>query len=244
MYSPRNPIYIALLTMVFAAFCGDARGEDAAKTSANAPQARPMELTKLLSLLPACPDTWVMKRSQARTLYLEGMEAYAMREYKEFVLPKEKRAKDAPKPETVVMVIRDTCGQGPHIEPFREETAPTSGGDFELGKWNRFPAMLVRMGNKRKALRILVADRFVVEVVYSGNNLRALKWWLERCKLKTLSQAKQRIPLVINEHVKLRFLDELHPERTRSYSVPIEPGESAGKNVIPNPEKPQKIVSE
>lgn len=180
-----------------------------------------MELSNLLNLLPTCPDTWIIKRSQARTLYQGNLETYAIREFEEFVLPDAKKSKNAAKPERVVMVIRDTCGRGPHVEPFQEETAPTSGGDFKLGNWNRYPAMLVRMGKNRQALRILVADRFLVEVVFSGNDHRALKWWLGRCNLKALAEAKPRIPITIRDQVMLYFLDELHPERNRSYSVPV-----------------------
>ena len=240
----RCSIFTSVLAVVFAGPCLQVVAEDAKETPVIKTHPRPMELSELLSMLPACPDTWVVKRSQARTLYQESLEAYAMREYQEFVLPGLKKSKDERKPETVVMVIRDTCGLGPHIKPFREETAPMSGGDFKLGNWNRYPAMLVKTSNSRRSLRILVADRFVVEVVFTGNNFKALKWWMERCKLKALTEAKERIPVTIRDQVTLHFLDELHPERTRSYSVPIEPEKPDESAVASSLDKPQEIASE
>jgi len=244
----RASICIPILAMLFVGLCPNAIGDDTAETPVIKSQPQPMDLAKLLSLMPACPDEWVISRSQARTLYQGNLEAYAMREYKQFVLPGKQRPVDAPKPETVVMVIRDTCGLGPHIKPFQEETAPTSGGDFQLGKWARYPAMLVRMSKDRRALRILVEDRYIVEVVFSGNNLKALKWWLGRSKVKELVAAKDQSQITIRDQVALNFLDELRPERNRTYSVPIEPEKpDNSEETEPQDEpqdKPQQIAAE
>ncbi len=229
----RSHTHTRNLAVLIVFFCRSVTGLGVETSTESHP--RPMELPKLLNLLPTCPDTWLLKRSQARTLYRGSLEAYAIKEFQEFIPPDKKKTNSTRKPETVVMVIRDTCGIGPHIEPFRKETAPTFGGDFKLGNWDRYPAMLVRLGKNRTALRVLVAERFVVEVVFSGSDLRTLKWWLGRCKLKTLAEAKPRIPITIRDQVMLHFLDELHPERNRNYSVPIEP-------VKPN--KAQEIASE
>jgi len=244
MILSRKPLAMLILTVMLASISFSSIAESTLKAPLIKSRARPMELTELLKLLPTCPDTWIINRSQARTLYQDNLEAYAMREFEEFIPPSVKGAKDAPKPETVIIVIRDTCGQGPHLEPFREETAPTSGGDFKLGNWNRYPAMLVRMGAKRQALRVLVGNRFVVEVVFSGNNLKSLKWWLERCDLKTLAHAKQQRQLIVNDQVALDFLDELHPERTRSYSVPLETKKPDTKKPAASPEKAPEVVSD
>jgi hypothetical protein len=232
-----------ILATSCAAQCLNAAEEESKPSAATLTQPRPMSLTMMLSLLPTCPDTWVMKRSQAQTLYQGNLEAYAMREFEEFALPIAQRPKNAPKPETVVMVIRDTCGRGPHIAPFLEDTAPTSGGDFKLGNWDRYPAMLVRMSKNRRALRVLVADRYVVEVVFSGSNLRPLKWWLGRCNLKGLAKTKQHSQITVQDNVNLYFLDQVHPERTRHYSVPVDSEKPDDSAVASRQDKTQETAS-
>lgn len=190
-------------------------------------QPRPTELAELLKVLPACPDEWAIKRSEARRLYREHLEAYAVREYEKILPPEEPGQKVAPKPEVVVITIRDTCGSGPHIEPFRKENAPVQGGDFDLGSWKQYPAMMVRLGPDRRALRVLVADRFVIELAFSGNNPRALNLWMKQCDLQALARLVNEESITIRGEVVLRFLDELRPERTRIYLVPAAPDRPA-----------------
>jgi len=228
-------IFVSILTMTLSGLCLNAIGEELAKTKKAKLQPLPMDLIELLNFLPACPDKWVMKRSQARRIYRDNLEAYAVREYEKPVESQVKGTENAAKPETVLIVIRDTCGLGPHIKPFREETAPAQGGDYKLGNWDGYPGMLVRLGNNRKALRVLVADRFVVELVFSGDNPKSLNLWMERCKLKALARAKKEALITIRKNVALKFLDELHPERTRRYSLPVEPGKPDVPAVMSQP---------
>ena len=194
------------------------RGDVVEKT-----QEKPLQPKDLLAMLPPCPEEWVLKRSQARTVFRETLGAFAMREYEEVITELEAARSSEPlKPETVIIAIRDTCGCGPHLAPFRKETAPPRGGDFKLGAWNRYPAMMVEMGKERKSLRILVKRRFVVEVVFSGDNLGALDKWLAHCDLRALTAPRKKSAVTIKDRVWIKFVDELRPERSRAYFDPVD----------------------
>ncbi|MCB1237654.1 MAG: hypothetical protein KDM91_21495, partial [Verrucomicrobiae bacterium] len=68
------------------------------------PRLSPLAPADLLKVLPKCPEEWLLKRSEARTLHEGHLESYAIRVFEEFVGPD--RRDEAP-PETVVMTIRD-----------------------------------------------------------------------------------------------------------------------------------------
>ena len=165
-------------------------GEEGAKVGESQLQPPPMDLQKLLGILPVSPEGWRIKRSQARTLYRENLQAYGMREYEK--IPSDE-AKERPPAEKVVVVIRDTCGMGPYLAPFRNKGASQVGGDFEKSEWNGYPAMLVKLGKTRSAFRILVGERFVVEVIFSGEDLDVTERWLAACKLGALEQIEKRV---------------------------------------------------
>ena len=82
-----------------------------------------------------------------------------------------------------------------------------------------------------------------VEVVFSGSNLRPLKWWLGRCNLKDLAKAKQQSQITIQENVNLYFLDQVHPERTRHYSVPVDSEKPDDSAVASRQDKTQETAS-
>lgn len=243
MNPSRATIPPAFLTLAcagaFVLLAGQEGGDTSSSESAES-QVRPLELGKLLAVLPACPEEWTLKRSRARTLYLENLEAYAMREY-EKVVPEEETKKGAEKPETVILAVRDTCGAGPHIRLFQEETAPPPGGDFKLGAWGNHPAMLVSLGDARRALRILVNDRFVVEVVFAGDNRDALQSWMAGCNLDPLIEADNDRRITIRDRVWLRFLDEINPDRSRRYPVPVHTEGTDESDLNPDPTIPPNM---
>ena len=220
-----SPLWFALLTMAGTV----AVGEEATSVSPPRSQLQPMQLPKLLRVLPDCPANWVMKRSQARTLYQDHLEAHAIREY-EKISPAggTQSGKEVPKPETVVLAIRDTCGIGPHLEPFQKENTPPPGGDFKMREWNDYRGMLVSLGNNRTAFRILVGDRFLVEVVSFGDDVKTHNKWLEATNLKALTQTGNENRITMSEPVWIDFVDELHQERSRRYPVKSESEKADG----------------
>lgn len=184
-----------------------------------------MDPAKLLDVLPKCPEEWELLRSEARTLVTTHPESHAIRVYEEFV-PPERRAEI--KAETVVMTIRDTGRRGPQLEPFRKENLPKPGepgsGDADvrmLGNWGRFPLILVKLEGGRNALRVLVKERFVIELSFRGNNLRPAAGWFNACDLERLLNDTDA-PIATDSRVVVEeFVDELHPEKNRRYVRPI-----------------------
>lgn len=197
---------------------------------------QPVAPARLLEWLPKCPETWVLKKSQGQTVFRSHLESHAVREYQVFRVP----GKETVLPTDVMVVaIRDTCGQGPLLKPFRRESNPGSGGDLSLGRWGDFPAILVRMGPGKQSLRLLVADRFIIEMIYAhgNNNIRAVRPWLSGCDLKAMQTAEQETRPPILKRVLLEIVDELNPKRNRRYSAVVNSSKKAPAE-SPNSEGP------
>lgn len=185
----------------------------------------PVDPAKLLAVLPKCPEEWNLLRSEARTLVTTHPESHAIRVYEEFV-PPERRPEI--KAETVVMTIRDTGRRGPQLEPFRKENLPKPGepgsGDADvriLGNWGKFPLILVKLEGGRNALRVLVRERFVIELSFRGSNLRPAAGWFNTCDLAGLLSAPDALVETDSRVVVEEFIDELHPEKNRRYVRPM-----------------------
>jgi hypothetical protein len=239
----RTGIFAMAGTILF--FGSDAGGEEKQEAEKKPSEDRvplPVAPSKLLEWLPACPVEWELLKSQGRTLFQTHLESHAVREFRVFHVPGEDL--EAP-PDVMVVAIRDTCGQGPLLEPFLKENAQPLGGDMRLGKWGDNPVNLVRVGPDKQSLRLLIAGRFIVEMVYptKNNNLRAINPWMKACNLAAMKSAKQETRPPILNRVLLEYVDELDPTRSRRYSlVPSPATEPPTEGPASSDQPPPKAV--
>lgn len=178
----------------------------------------PMHPKSLLGILPKSPDGWKLKQSEGRTVYGGWLYSMAARKY-------ERPADDAtPLPAVTQLSIRDTVRHPASLAIFRARSeAPGSGGNIRRFKVDDYPAVaLLSSGDEKKwSLRILVNERFVIEVRLEGQPEADAEKWLKMCNLAALKRAPEKRAGKPLEVVEIVQIDELKPARSRSYRMGI-----------------------
>jgi hypothetical protein len=190
-------------------------GPVAPRTRADAPPSLPASPTDLLQVLPQAPDRWTMTQSQAKTVLAGWLQTRAVRVF----LPPPP-VDGTPAKGSVEIAVLDTGGFRQSLGDFAD-FKPGKNGPIERLLIAGYPALQIPdlQGNPR--VQILLASRYIVEVKIIGLPAEKIESWLRALHFDTLPRQASADGSALPSVVSLSSIDELHPERNRTYSVSI-----------------------
>ncbi|MFT5470843.1 MAG: hypothetical protein ACI8UO_005974 [Verrucomicrobiales bacterium] len=143
-----------------------------------------------------------------------------MREFTEILPPDiEARTKT---PLKVMVEIRDTAENENQLRPFRLTPEQLLASGLRRGQWKGHPMILLKDGDaEREAIRILLRDRWILQLVYPGRDLDAAQRWLDGVDLTKVGGLNFRRYPKDQQAAPIQMIDELKPTRNRRYLVSI-----------------------
>ena len=171
----------------------------------------PFEPAQLLATLPAAPPEWTVVRSEADSSLGDWMETKATR-----VFSAPPAATSGPTGEAEISVT-DTAGFPPSLANFANFTAGKS-GNVEKKLTGSLPTIVVTTEEGRQLTQVLVSGRYIVEILLTRSTPSRIEDWLRGFRFDLLPP-KSVTPTARPREFRLSHVDELHPEKNRSYSV-------------------------
>lgn len=177
----------------------------------------------LLSVLPEALPRWEVTRSEGRSYVGRGFFSQAKREFTE-ILPPEV-AEKTKTPLKVVVEIRDTAENENQLRPFRMTPEQLLAAGLKRGEWKGNPMILLSDGDaEREAIRILLRDRWILQLVYPNRDLNAARRWLDGVDLAKVRALNFRRYTKDQDAAPIQIIDELKPELSRRYLVSVTRG--------------------
>lgn len=180
------------------------------------PRVFPFEPAQLVTVLPAAPADWKVTRSTADGSLGEWLETRATRVFQ--APPHPGAAADAPLGEVEVSVV-DTAGFPPSLAAFADFKTGKS-GVIEKKLLGSLPAIAIAGEGGRKITQILVSTRYIVEITATHLPQHRIEDWLRGFHFDLLPAASPT-PRTRPQEFRLTHVDELHPEKNRSYLVSL-----------------------
>jgi hypothetical protein len=178
----------------------------------------PAEPQVLLKALPGPTVTgWKVTKSVGEGRFSSWLKTNATREFEKTALGK---SDDPSNPPQTRLTIIDS-GRLPSMTAVFHNFEPGEYEDFTVTNYERYPAVIIQGGAKGIMVKTLVDDRFVIELVLQGQDLGVVKQWMEGCDLDGLAKLPDVEADGVPEVVMNVIIDELNPERSRSYEVGI-----------------------
>jgi len=188
----------------------------------------PVAPSELLSVLPAAPQDWTLATSEAETSLDQWLRTRATRVYKVATPPNGAAAPAIPANASVEISITDTGGYASTIADFAD-FKPGKTGPLERLYISNLPAQVLSISSDEVLTQALAAQRFLIEVTIKSLPNVKVDAWLRLLRFDALhlpATAQTTLPVP----VRLALVDELHPERNRSYTVH---GGTAASNATP-----------
>ena len=198
----------------------------------------PLEPRDILPYLPAPPAPagaakWEITRSSARSNFTDWLTSSALREYRFVPPPDPQKPGAAPEPpQTTRIVITDT-GYWPSYRTYFQGFTPGKSGDAEKFYLGEFPALQVfspapleettpgtsAKPRLRGRFLVLVKNRFLVEIVTTNQERKALSEWVARVNISKLNSVPDTSTSKVPNPVPIVKIDELNPKNSRSYPL-------------------------
>lgn len=177
----------------------------------------PFEPVQLVAVLPAAPADWKVTRSVADGSLGEWLETRATRVFQ--APPPESGARaDAPPGEVEISVV-DTAGFGPALAAFAD-FKPGKNGAIEKKLFGSLPALVITGESDREIVQLLVSARYIVEITFTHLPQHRTEDWLRGFHFDALPAASPT-PTTRPREFRLTHVDELHPQKNRSYLVSV-----------------------
>jgi hypothetical protein len=190
-------------------------GPIAAVTRADTPPSLPASPANLLQVLPQTPNRWTLTQSQARTVLSGWLQTRAVRVFQ------------APPPTdgttavgSVEIAVLDTGGFRQSLGDFTD-FKPGKSGPIERLLIAGYPALQIPDLGGNPRTQILLASRYIVGVKIIGLPAEKIEPWLRALHFDLLPRRTSADSDALPTVVTLESIDELHPERNRTYSVSI-----------------------
>jgi hypothetical protein len=200
-------------------------GPIVAVTRADALPSLPASPADLLQVLPQAPDRWTVTQSQAKTVLAGWLQTRAVR-----VFQPPPAADGTPAAGSVEIAVLDTGGFRQSLGDFTD-FKPGKNGSIARLLIAGFPALQIPDSEGNFRTQVLLASRYIAEVKIAGLPAEKIESWLRALHFDTLPRQTSAGAGALPSVVTLLSIDELHPERNRTYSVSIStpPREAPGK---------------
>jgi hypothetical protein len=194
--------------------------------------------SKLLPLLPLLPSElsavmpnevkgWQLKQATAKNTYTKWLQTRAIR-----VFESQPRSKEDV-PLTVRVKLTDTGRFYPAIQHFRSLAKLEDDGTGADPLRRRFAGLRgseQRFPDGRTQVKVLIEGRYIVEFLLpDGFRDAQLDLFLDAFSFNTLKGKKERSVKKLPTTYTMHSIDELHPERNRSYQMAIITAEEVNK---------------
>ncbi|MGI8438131.1 MAG: hypothetical protein ACR2NX_14745 [Chthoniobacterales bacterium] len=174
----------------------------------------PLEPDQLLKFLPVAPAGWQLKKSTAKTFFVEWICSQATREFERIPPP---NAPPAPAQSTTVTLV-DT-GYFPAFN------GPFDG--FRVGKYGAFESLMIgnmrarrsKMAADRESLQASVRGRFIVSVEVKNQPQTNEQAWLSTFNFPAINAIPDTGAETLPQPIKLKMIDELVPARNSTSTV-------------------------
>ena len=177
----------------------------------------PFEPAELLLALPSTPDQWTLVRSDAELSLGRSLFSKATRIFQAPPSPADATGNAPPPPGEVRIAVVDTGGDAPSLADFAD-FQPVRIGTFEKKLIASLPAIIQSDDHGRQTAQILVAARYLVEITLTHLPRQRVEDWLRTFHFDQLPP-KSDTPSTDSHAFLLTHIDELHPERNRTYTV-------------------------
>lgn len=175
----------------------------------------PFSPSELIQALPQATDDWTLTRSDAETTFGNWLQTRATRTFQ----PVSKSADTPPKGEVEISVI-DTGSYPSSLVPFAD-FHPGKLGSIEHLLIAGYPAIQVPDPSGYVLTQVLLASRYIVEVKITDLPTQKVDAWLRQLHFDALPRQASVPAGALPQDLRLTSIDELHPERNRSYSVSV-----------------------
>ena len=166
---------------------------------------------------------WEVTRSDGRSYVARGFFSQAKREFTE-ILPPEV-AEKTKTPLKVILEVRDTTENENQLRPFRMTPEQLQAAGLKRGQWKGYPMILLSGGDaEREAIRILLRDRWILQLVYPNRDLNAAQRWLDGVDLAKIRALNFRRYTKDQDAAPIQIVNELKPELNRRYLVSVTRG--------------------
>lgn len=179
----------------------------------------PFEPAQILATLPAAPADWATTRSDAETTLGDWLATRATRVFHGSPSAQTGQEPGTPAitPVEVEVTVTDTAGFPPSLAAFTSFT-PGKNGNMEKKNIGSLPAIIFTGDDGRQLTQVLVSGRYIIELSTPQSDRVRVEDWLRGFHFDKLPA--QSIPLVTSvQTFRLPYVDELHPENNRIYSV-------------------------
>lgn len=174
----------------------------------------PLEPDQLLKFLPAAPAGWQLKKSTAKTFFVEWVCAQASREFERIPTP---NAPAAPAQCTTVTLV-DT-GYFPAFNGPFDGFKPGKYGAFESLMIGNMRARRSKMAADRESLQASVRGRFIVTVEVKNQPQASEQAWLNTFNFPAINAIPDTGAESLPQPIKLKNVDELVPTRNSTSTV-------------------------
>jgi len=175
----------------------------------------PFAPTELIQVLPQATDDWTLTRSDAETTFGNWLQTRATRTFH----PVSKSA-DAPAKGEIEISVIDTGRYPSSLAPFAD-FHPGKLGPIEHLLIGGYPAIQVPDPSGYVLTQVLLASRYIVEVKITDLSNQKVDAWLRQLHFEALPRQTAAPGAALPRDLRLTSIDELHPERNRSYAVSV-----------------------
>jgi hypothetical protein len=190
-------------------------GPVAIVTRADTAPSLPASPADLLQVLPQAPDRWTVTQSQAKTVLAGWLQTRAVR-----VFQPPPATDGTPAAGAVEIAVLDTGGFRQSLGDFTD-FKPGKNGPIERLLIAGYPALQIPDLEGNLRTQILLASRYIVEVKFTALPSEKIEPWLRALRFTALPRPASTDTAALPSVVTLLSIDELHPERSRTYSVSI-----------------------
>ena len=174
----------------------------------------PLEPDQLLKLLPTAPAGWQLKKSTAKTFFVEWICSQASREFERIRPP---NAPPAP-PQSTTVTLVDT-GYFPAFN------GPFDG--FQVGKYGAFESLMIgnmrarrsKMAADRESLQASVRGRFIVSIEIKNQSQASEGAWLNTIDFARINAIPDSGGEQLPRPIKVKLIDELSPTKNSTSTV-------------------------
>jgi hypothetical protein len=177
----------------------------------------PFQPEQLLATLPDTPRDWTLVRSDADLFLGDALLSKATRVFWAPTKPLNASDTPPPPPGEVKIRILDTAGDVPSLADFAD-FKPAKNGSIERKFIGSLPAIVFGGDETKQVTQVLVSSRYILDVTFTNLPQQRVEDWLRSLHFNRLPEKSEGPPAPTGQF-RLSYVDELHPEKNRSYNV-------------------------
>jgi hypothetical protein len=181
--------------------------------------AYPFAPEQLLAILPEVPQEWTLTRSDGDFFLGDSLLSKATRVFQAPAKTVDTSKGTAAPPGEVKIRILDTASDAASRADFAG-FKPGRIGPIEKKLIGALPAIVFGEDETKQLTQVLVASRYLLDITFTRLPEQRVEDWLRSFHFDRLPE-KSAVLAAVNGQFRLAHVDELHPEKSRSYFVSV-----------------------